>query len=144
MGLSVDKMDTIPQEFRPEVAAILPLRKRYDTFANYRPVRLPKEMAEFSSLKPEVIGDGVDILMMRELVGGIYFGKKIEGQDTDMKSASDECTYTDEQVRRIAKVAFEEARARKSKLTNVSKALAEIIEPKLPKTQKKITHNNNF
>ena len=58
VGLAVDKMHAIPQEKRPEVGAILPLRKRYTTYVNYRPVRLPKELAAFSPLKPEVIGDG--------------------------------------------------------------------------------------
>lgn len=122
VGLAVEEMNKIPQEFRPEVGAILPLRKRYDTFANYRPVRLPKSLASFSPLKEEVIGDGIDILMLRELVGGIYFGDKTEGSDTKMKYAGDDCTYTEEQVRRIAIVAFEEARERKVPMTNIHKA----------------------
>ncbi len=123
VGLAVEEMKKIPQEFRPELGAILPLRKRYDTFANYRPVRLPRSLANFSPLKPEVLGDqGIDILMIRELVGGIYFGEKKEGAATNMRYAYDECTYTDEQVRRIAHVAFGEARRLKTKLTNVHKA----------------------
>ena len=122
VGLAVDKMKSIPQEHRPEVGAILPLRKRYDTFANYRPVRLPKGLAGFSPLRAEVIGEGVDILMIRELVGGIYFGDKTEGSATGMQYAHDDCTYTDEQVRRIAHVAFDEARKRKTRLTNIHKA----------------------
>ena len=122
VGLSLDKMKTIPQELRPEIGAILPLRKRYDTFANYRPVRLPKALASFSPLRQEVIGDGIDILMIRELVGGIYFGDKTEGTATGMSYAMDECTYTDEQVRRVAAVAFEEARRAQSRLFNIHKA----------------------
>lgn len=122
VGLALEKMKSIPQEFRPEIGAILPLRKRYDTFANYRPVRLPKALSAFSPLKDEVIGDGIDILMIRELVGGIYFGNKTEGPATGMHFAMDECTYTEEQVRRIAVVAFEEARERKVLLTNIHKA----------------------
>ena len=122
VGLAVDKMNQIPQEMRPEVGAILPLRQRYDTFANYRPVRLPKALASFSPLKPELIGEGLDILMIRELVGGIYFGEKTEGSATGMKYAEDDCKYTDEQVRRVAVVAFEEARKRKEPLTNIHKA----------------------
>ncbi len=122
VGLAVEQMKNIPQESRPELGAILPLRKRYDTFANYRPVRLPKALSFFSPLRDEVIGDGIDILMIRELVGGIYFGKKTEGSATGMQYAHDDCTYTDEQVRRIAHVAFKEARARKEPLTNVHKA----------------------
>jgi 3-isopropylmalate dehydrogenase len=122
VGLAVERMNDIPPEHRPELGAILPLRRRYDTFANYRPVVLPKSLASFSPLKPSVVGNGIDILMIRELVGGIYFGDKVEGPSTGMRSSKDDCTYTDEQVRRVARVAFEEARKRKSQLTNVHKA----------------------
>ena len=122
VGLAVEKMNTIPQEFRPEIGAILPLRKRYDTFANFRPVRLPKSLAAFSPLRETVIGDGVDILMVRELVGGIYFGEKIEGPAVNMQYAQDNCVYTAKEVHRVAVVAFEEARKRNSQITNVHKA----------------------
>ena len=122
VGLAVEEMHAIPQELRPEIGAILPLRKRYDTFANFRPVRLPRSLASFSPLKPEIIGDGIDILMIRELVGGIYFGDKTEGSSTGMKYARDDCTYTEEQVRRISLVALKEARKRGVKLTNIHKA----------------------
>ncbi|MEW6429098.1 MAG: 3-isopropylmalate dehydrogenase [Thermodesulfobacteriota bacterium] len=122
VGLAVEEMKKIPQEHRPELGAILPLRKRYDTYANYRPVRLPSSLASFSPLRPEVIGDGVDILMIRELVGGIYFGNKTEGPATGMKYAHDDCTYTREQVERIARLAFDEARGRGTQMTNVHKA----------------------
>jgi len=122
VGLAVERMNEIPQEHRPEVGAILPLRKRYDTYANFRPVRLPKALAGFSPLKPEMIGEGIDILMIRELVGGIYFGKKTEGSATGMQYAEDECIYTDAQVRRVAVVAFDEARKRKCKMINIHKA----------------------
>jgi len=122
VGLAVEQMAAIPQGERPEVAAILPLRQRYDTFANFRPVRLPAALASFSPLRPEVIGEGLDILMIRELVGGIYFGAKTEGPETGMAFARDDCTYTAPQVRRVARVAFEEARRRKCPLVNVHKA----------------------
>ncbi len=122
VGLAVEEMKSIPQEMRPELGAILPLRKRYDTYANYRPVRLPKSLAFFSPLKPEVIGEGIDILMIRELVGGIYFGAKTEGSATGGQYAADECVYTDAQVRRIARVAFDEARLQKAPITNIHKS----------------------
>ena len=121
IGLSLSEMKKIPAEYAPEGAALLPLRARLDTYANYRPVVLPKSYAEFSPLKSERLGEGIDIMMIRELVGGNYFGKKVEGKDTNMKYAIDEGRYDDWQVKRIAKVAFEEARKRKGKLTNVSK-----------------------
>jgi 3-isopropylmalate dehydrogenase len=121
VGLSLEKMSSIPLEQRPEPGFILPLRKMLDTYACYRPVRLPKKLAWFSPLKPEIIGNGVDILMIRETVGGIYFGKKIEGSETGMKYASDECRYDYGQVERIAVVAFEEAKKRGCKMTNIHK-----------------------
>jgi 3-isopropylmalate dehydrogenase len=122
VGLAVDRMAAIPQAERPEIAAILPLRQRYDTFANFRPVRLPATLAAFSPLRPEVLGPGLDILMIRELVGGIYFGAKTEGPETGMAFARDDCTYTAPQVRRVARVAFEEAARRGSPLVNIHKA----------------------
>jgi 3-isopropylmalate dehydrogenase len=122
VGLAVEKMNEIPPEHRPEIGAILPLRRRYDTFANFRPVLLPRSLASFSPLKPELVGEGIDILMIRELVGGIYFGDKLEGPQTGMAYAKDDCTYTDAQVRRVAKVAFEEAARRGCTLTNIHKA----------------------
>lgn len=122
IGLALSEMKKIPTEYAPEGAALLPLRKRLDTFANYRPVVLPKSCAEFSPLKPEVIGDGIDILMMRELVGGIYFGEKVEGKATGMQYARDDCYYTKEQIERFAHISFQEARKRNSKLTNVHKS----------------------
>ena len=122
VGLAVTEMHKIPQEHRPEHAALLPLRQRYDTFANLRPVRLPATLKSFSPLKDEIIGEGIDILMIRELVGGIYFGDKVEGTATEMKFARDDCIYKAEDVRRVAIVAFDEARKRGAKLTNIHKA----------------------
>jgi 3-isopropylmalate dehydrogenase len=123
VGLSVDKMETIPQDKRPEIGAILPLRARYRTFANYRPVYLPKELLSFSPLKAAVLKNGIDILMIRELVGGIYFGKKVEGTATGGKYAQDDCVYTRQEVEQIAHVAFKEAARTPSKLmTNIHKA----------------------
>ncbi|MBU0482728.1 MAG: 3-isopropylmalate dehydrogenase [Proteobacteria bacterium] len=122
VGLAVEKMATIPQEFRPEIGAILPLRKRYNTFLNFRPVFLPKALAHFSPIREEIIGEGIDILMIRELVGGIYFGDKKEGSATGMEYASDDCIYTRKQVEDIAHAAFVEARKKGSPLFNVHKA----------------------
>ncbi|RPJ08850.1 MAG: 3-isopropylmalate dehydrogenase [Spirochaetaceae bacterium] len=122
VGLAVQEMERIPLAERPEKAAILPLRSRYDAFANYRPVVLKKEFAEFSPLKPEVIGDGLDILMIRELVGGIYFGDKVEGEHTEDEYSHDSCVYNRMQVLRIARVAFREATRHNNHLVNVHKA----------------------
>jgi len=115
-------MKKIPIELSPESAGLLALRKRYDTFANYRPVYLPLSCAEFSPLKKERLGSGLDILMMRELVGGIYFGEKVEGKNTEMKFARDDCYYSKEQIERFALVCFKEAEKRNCQLTNVHKS----------------------
>ncbi|MBI2101834.1 3-isopropylmalate dehydrogenase [Candidatus Woesearchaeota archaeon] len=122
VGLALSEMNRIPTEMSPEPAALLPLRKRYETYANYRPVFLPKSCADFSPLKPDRIGEGLDILMMRELVGGIYFGEKIEGKETKMQYARDVSDYTAEQIERFAHVCFNEARQRNGQLTSVHKA----------------------
>jgi 3-isopropylmalate dehydrogenase len=122
VGLSVDKMQSIPLEFRPENGAVLPLRKRYDTFANFRPVYLPPELSLFSPIKEEIIKDGIDILMIRELVGGIYFGDKVEGHDTNQEYSNDKCIYKRNEIHRIAHVAFQEAMKKNKRLTNVHKA----------------------
>ena len=122
IGLALTEMKKIPTEMAPEGAALLPLRKRYDTFANYRPVILPKSCADFSPLKSDRLGEGIDIMMMRELVGGIYFGEKVEGKATGMQYSRDDCHYTREQIERFAHVCFKEAQKRKSQLTNVHKS----------------------
>jgi 3-isopropylmalate dehydrogenase len=122
VGLAVAEMNRIPPEHRPEIGAILPLRKRYDTYANFRPVVLPPDLVHFSPLKREIVAGGVDILMIRELVGGIYFGNKTEGSATGGAFASEDCTYTRGQVERVAICAFEQAVRRKVALTNIHKA----------------------
>jgi 3-isopropylmalate dehydrogenase len=121
IGLSLKEMVKIPLKVGPE-AGLLELRKRYDTYANYRPIYLPKQFSEFSPLKPETIGVGINIMMIRELVGGIYFGKKEEGSETKMKYSRDDCIYTKEQVERFAHLVFKEAMNKNVKLTNVHKA----------------------
>ena len=108
---------------RPERGGVLALRKKYDTFATFRPVRLPASLAAFSPLKQSIVGNGIDIMMVRELVGGIYFGKKERGTNSaGEKCASDLMEYSEPQVERIARVALSQARARKSKLYNIHKA----------------------
>src|SRR5437867_7913370 len=67
---------TIPKEQRPERAALLRLRKEFELFANLRPVKLPKELASICPLRPERQGDGIDLLVVRELTAGLYFGPK--------------------------------------------------------------------
>jgi 3-isopropylmalate dehydrogenase len=123
IGLSHEESKKIPVEEQPERGALLPLRKRYNTYANFRPVYLPKELVHFSPLKPSVIGGGVDIMMIRELVGGLYFGKKEQGVDKDgLRYVVESLEYNESQIRRILVVAFEEALRRKGTLHNVHKS----------------------
>ncbi|OGG94250.1 MAG: 3-isopropylmalate dehydrogenase [Candidatus Lambdaproteobacteria bacterium RIFOXYD2_FULL_50_16] len=123
IGLSHEESKKIPVEKQPERGALLPLRARYQTFANFRPVYLPKELAHFSPLRPEIIGDGIDIMIIRELVGGVYFGRKERGVNKLGKRFVDEhLEYDEDQIRRILKVGFETARSRKKVLHNIHKS----------------------
>jgi 3-isopropylmalate dehydrogenase len=101
---------------RPE-AGLLGLRKYLGAFANLRPVTAIPALLDSSPLKREVV-DGVDVLIVRELTGGVYFGEKEEGEER----ASDHCVYTREEVERVARVAFEAAKRRKRRVTSVDKA----------------------
>lgn len=115
------KWDTLPGDQRPE-RALLGLRKELGLFANLRPALLFEELAEACPLKPEIIEGGLDIVVVRELTGGIYFGEK-GYKDTDMgRAAYDVEQYSEEEVRRIAVVAFDMAMKRNKKLTSVDKA----------------------
>ena len=101
---------------RPE-RGLLALRTALGLFANLRPARVVPGLESFSPLRPEIAA-GADVLVVRELTGGIYFGAKTATDD----AASDLCVYTVEEVRRIAHVAFRAARARRGRLTSVDKA----------------------
>ena len=128
-----DRDPTIPKEQRPERAALLRIRKEFGLFANLRPVQLPKALAHACPLRPERQGDGIDILVVRELTGGMYFGqpKKTEviavpdAQDGNLHPALraiDTMVYTTPEIERIAHVAFQAARLRRKKVTSIDKA----------------------
>jgi 3-isopropylmalate dehydrogenase len=123
IGLSHEESKKIPVDQQPERGALLPLRRRYNTYANFRPVYLPKALAHFSPLKPEIIGDGIDIMIIRELVGGLYFGKKESGVNAAGKRYVNEVLeYDEDQIRRILEVAFKTAMKRKKVLHNIHKS----------------------
>ncbi len=123
IGLSHARSQEIPTDQQPERAALLPLRQRYATFANFRPVFLPPELAHFSPLKPRVVGDGIDIMIIRELVGGLYFGKKESGTRLDGTRYVDEhLEYDENQICAIMRVAFDEAMRRRKRLHNIHKS----------------------
>lgn len=115
------KWDTLPGDQRPE-RALLGLRKALGLFANLRPALLFEQLADASPLKPEILAGGLDIVVVRELTGGIYFGEK-GVKDTDLGPAAyDIEQYAEEEVRRIAKVAFDMAMRRSKHVTSVDKA----------------------
>ena len=115
------KWDTLPGDERPE-RALLGLRKELGLFANLRPAMVFDELAEASPLKPELIDGGLDIVVVRELTGGIYFGEK-GFKETEMGPAAyDVELYSEEEVRRIARVAFDMAMKRNKRVTSIDKA----------------------
>lgn len=106
---------------RPE-RGLLGIRKALGLFANLRPVTVHPALADASPLKPELL-HGVDLIVVRELTGGIYFGNKQRQQTGHgQEAASDECVYTTSEIERIVRVACELARSRRGKLTSVDKA----------------------
>src|SRR5271155_3543402 len=119
-----DRDPTIPKEERPERAALLRIRKEFGLFANLRPVKLPKALAHACPLSKERQGEGIDILVVRELTGGMYFGqpKKTEEISAGNFRAIDTMVYTTPEIERIAHVAFKAAQLRRKKLTSIDKA----------------------
>lgn len=116
------KWDTLPVEMRPEGAALLGLRKALGLYANLRPAVLYKALANASTLKPEII-EGIDLLMVRELTGGLYFGAKYRENTPDQgQRAVDTLCYTEAEIERIVRLAFELAQLRRKKLCSVDKA----------------------
>ncbi|MCB1511170.1 MAG: 3-isopropylmalate dehydrogenase, partial [Hyphomicrobiaceae bacterium] len=115
------KWDNVPYEIRPE-AGLLRLRKELDLFANLRPAICYPALAEASSLRREVV-EGLDILILRELTGGTYFGepKEIVTLENGEKRAVDTTIYTTHEIERIAKVAFDLARKRGNKVHSAEK-----------------------
>jgi len=118
------KWEKLPPREQPERAALLPLRKHFTLFANIRPGLLYRELTDASPLKTERIPDGIDIVCIRELTGGVYFGQPKATTtlpDGDVQ-AVDTMVYRRSEIERILKVADETARGRKGKLCSVDKA----------------------
>ncbi len=113
-----EKWDDLPVDKRPE-KGLLKLRGELGLFANLRPAIIYSELRAACPLKDEIIGDNLDILILRELTGDVYFGEK--GGD-DLAYSSDLMNYHDYEVERIARLAFESARKRDKRLTSVDKA----------------------
>ena len=106
---------------RPE-AGLLQLRKGLNLFANLRPAYLYNELRKACPLRDEIIGDGFDMIIVRELTGGLYFGERQTIEENGVKTAIDRVSYNENEIRRIAIKAFEIARKRRNKVTSVDKA----------------------
>ena len=147
IGLSHEESKTIPVDMQPERGALLPLRRRYNTFANFRPVFLPKALGHFSPLKPEIIGEGIDLIMVRELVGGLYFGEKEVGVNArGLRYVKETLEYDEEQITRILHEALQLSMRRKKVLHNIHKSnvlkssvlwneVLEEVAPKYPEVE---------
>ena len=115
------KWDGVDPSIRPE-KALLAVRKELGLFANLRPTKLFAQLADASPLKQSIVGNGIDLMIVRELTGGIYFGKRRTESVDGEKVATDEMTYSEHEVERIGRVAFESARKRDKRLASVDKA----------------------
>ena len=111
----------VAPNLRPE-AGLLKIRKDLELFANIRPAYLYSELKDACPLKDEIIGDGFDMVIMRELTGGLYFGERHTEEVNGVMTAVDTLTYNEEEIRRIAIKGFEIAMKRRKKLVSVDKA----------------------
>ena len=114
------KWDALPGPKRPEKRALLTLRKELGLFANLRPAKVWSALKDASPLRPDIIGEGLDLLVVRELTGGVYFGEHVRAADG--QSALDKMPYSVPEIERIARTAFAAARTRRSHVTCVDKA----------------------
>lgn len=115
------KWDSCPPAIRPE-KALLAVRKELGLFANLRPTKLFPQLASSSPLKQEIVGGGIDLLIVRELTGGVYFGTKKTEEVNGELVATDIMPYSEHEIERIGRVAFETAMKRGKKLASVDKA----------------------
>ncbi|TKB10715.1 3-isopropylmalate dehydrogenase [Desulforhopalus sp. IMCC35007] len=117
------KWESLPPAQQPERAALLPLRKHFDLFCNFRPAKVFPSLTAACPLRADIIKAGFDILCVRELTSGIYFGtpKGREGSGAEER-AYDTMGYKRSEIERIARMAFDAARVRKNKVTSVDKA----------------------
>ena len=111
----------LPPNLRPE-AGLLKIRKELNLFANLRPAYLYEELKAACPLRDDIIGDGFDMMIMRELTGGLYFGERSTKEVNGVMTAVDSLTYTEDEIRRIAVRGFDIAMKRRKKVTSVDKA----------------------
>lgn len=117
------KWEGLPPEQQPERAALLPLRKHFDLFCNLRPAKVFRSLVSSCPLRADIVGSGFDILVVRELTSGIYFGQpKGRSGNGPEEKGWDTLVYTRAEIERITRMAFEAARLRSKKVTSVDKA----------------------
>ncbi|MFK7894561.1 MAG: isocitrate/isopropylmalate dehydrogenase family protein [Myxococcota bacterium] len=122
VGLAHEEAIRIPVELQPERGGVVPLRGLLKTFANLRPVSLPPELAHVSPLKERVTEKGLDLVMVRELLGGLYTGSKHRGEDAEGRRYVEEMLrYDEDQIRNVVRFAFELAERRDGALHNIHK-----------------------
>ena len=114
------KWDAVDQAIRPE-KALLGIRKAMGRYANMRPAKLVPQLSNASPLSDEVVARGIDMVVVRELIGGIYFGDKGVEEIDGEKSAYDVMRYSEHEIERIARTAFDTARKRNKKVTSIDK-----------------------
>ena len=115
------KWDTLPGNMRPE-KALLGIRAAMELYTNLRPAKLYPALKDECPLRADIVANGFDIMIVRELTGGIYFGKRFTGEVNGELEATDYMTYAEHEIERIGRVAFESAMKRNKKLHSVDKA----------------------
>lgn len=115
------KWDGLPGDKRPE-KGLLALRAGMGLYANNRPAKLWPQLAAASPLKPEIVETGIDFIVVRELIGGVYFGSHTTAECGGEQKATDVMSYAEHEIERIGRIAFETARKRRKKVTSVDKA----------------------
>ena len=115
------KWNDVPGPMRPE-KGLLRLRAGMGVYSNNRPAKIWPQLASASPLKKEIVEQGIDFIIVRELIGGIYFGKHETVVENGEKTAIDELRYAESEIRRIGRIGFETARKRRGKLCSVEKS----------------------
>lgn len=115
------KWNDVPGPMRPE-KGLLRLRAGMGVYSNNRPAKIWPQLADASPLKPSIVAEGIDFIIVRELIGGIYFGKHETVEENGEKKAIDELTYSESEIERIGRIGFETARKRGKKLCSVEKS----------------------
>ena len=116
-----NKWNDVPAALRPE-KGLLKLRSAMGVYSNNRPAKIWKQLADASPLKKEIVDQGIDFIIVRELIGGIYFGQHTTEMINGTKNATDVLSYNEDEIRRIGRIGFETARKRRKHLCSVEKS----------------------